>query len=137
MGLMPTIEERRKEHSDYVARQIPREDANTAEGIKALLAINGGGVVAMLGFMQALIKEPDSFVGFKYFGANALLSFCIGIVAAALVPVLRVIYVNALIYHSPHDGKWEKASFGMWGFSLLCFIVGAICVGLGIDRGLP
>jgi hypothetical protein len=137
MGIIPSFEQVHKERQEFVARQIPREDSNITEGIKALLAINGGGIVSMLGFMQALISKPAAFAGFKYFGANALLSFCVGIVAAAAVPVLRAIYVNALIFKSIHDEKWEKASYAMWGFSLLCFMIGATCVGLGIDRGLP
>lgn len=137
MSLLEHLEQAKKERSEFLARQIPREDAHTVEGIKALLAIHGGGIVAMLGFMQALIKEPASFAGFKYFGANALLAFCVGIVAATLVPVFRVIYINALIFGWKHDAAWEKGAFCMWGISLICFVLGAISVGLGVDRGLP
>lgn len=118
-------------------RHLPREDAQITEGIKALLAINGGGIVSMLGFMQALISKGEAFKTFKYYGSNALLFFVLGLIATALVPALRVIYINSLLFDWTHERLWEASSYAMWGISFLLFIVGVVFVGLGVQNGLP
>lgn len=94
---MKELEPHIRESKEFYARELPRADANASEGIKALLAINGGGAVAMLGFLQALVTKPIIFAAFKYYGANALLSFSLGIFAGALVPAIRFVYIHRLI----------------------------------------
>lgn len=124
---------------EFYARELPRADANASEGIKALLAINGGGAVAMLGFLQALVTKPIIFTAFKHYGANALLCFALGIFSGALVPAIRFIYIHKLIESTGDDdypAGWERSAKVVWMLSLGLFGVGVICAGLGIDRAL-
>jgi hypothetical protein len=123
---------------DWQTRHGPREEANSSEGIKALLAINAGGAIAMLGFMQALVAKPTAsvFAGFKYYGANALLCFALGVFVAALVPAARFIYFNRLLVASKSAEAWEKASFVLWALSLALFLLGISCAGRGIHIAL-
>lgn len=121
------------------------EESTTSEGIKALLAINGGGAVAMLGFMQALLQKNTSpgaiqtstvFADFKYFGANALLFFCIGIATAALIPCAKLVQI-ALERRSFDYAIWAARLISLfWVISVLAFLVGAGVAGIGIDRAL-
>ena len=124
---------------EFYARELPRADANASEGIKALLAINGGGAIAMLGFMQALVTKTSVFTAFKYYGANALLCFALGIFAGALVPAIRFIYIHKLIDSTGDDdypSGWERSAKVVWTLSLLLFGVGVACAGVGIDQAL-
>lgn len=123
---------------EFIKINLAKEEANTSEGVKALLAINGGGIVAMLGFMQALILKPSVFALFKFYGANAMLAFCAGVLFAALTPAVRVIFIKKLIAFQTedirHPGKWEMAVYLSWGLSLCLFLGGAFCASLGIQH---
>lgn len=91
----------------------------------------------MLGFMQALLAKGSAFVTFKYYGSNALLFFVLGLITTALVPALRAVYINSLLFDWKHEWMWEAGSYAMWGISLVLFIIGVIFVGLGVQIGLP
>lgn len=110
-----------------------REDASTSEGIKALLAINGGGIVAMLGFMQALLMKCV-FAEFAWYGKNALLCFATGIVFAALVPALRVADLNNTMGGKGLHRHWEYCLYVSWFVSLGLFVAGAAWAGFGVDN---
>jgi hypothetical protein len=139
-GLLERIqkqqEEERQARIEFMKIHLPREESNTAEGIKSLLAINGGGIVAMLGFMQALVSKPVQFALFTSYGANAMLMFSIGVVFAALTPAARVIFIKRLIAHQTDDSDYprllEQAGYVCWGLSLSFFLVGVICASFGI-----
>lgn len=123
---------------EFMKLHLAREESNTAEGVKALLAINGGGTVAMLGFMQALITKPAELALFKYYGANAMLMFCLGILFGALAPAARVIFIKKLIIYQTEDVSypinWERGPYLLWGASICLFIVGVVCASFGIQH---
>lgn len=123
---------------EFIKINLSKEEASTSEGIKALLAINGGGIVAMLGFMQALISKPAELSLFKYYGANALIMFVGGVLFAALTPALRVIFIKRVIRYQTEDIRnpsvWEWAAHCAWGVSLCLFVSGALCASLGIQQ---
>jgi hypothetical protein len=128
-----------RESKEFYERELPRADANASEGIKATLAINGGGAVAILGFMQALVTKSPVFAAFKYYGANALLFFALGILAGALVPAIRFVYIHKFIESTDekdYPAGWERAYKIMWALSLIFFVVGVSCAGVGIDHAL-
>lgn len=116
-----------------IVRQVAREDAHTSEGIKSLLAINGGGAISMLGFMQAILLKGAIFQDFKQYGLLALGLFAVGILFAALVPAIKVVYINKLIVATAKAERWEKISFGAWALSLAFFCCGAASVAFGIS----
>jgi hypothetical protein len=124
------------ERAEALKRELPREDASTSEGVKALLAINGGGIVSMLGFMQALINKNGSLASFKFYGCTAMLFFGIGVVLAALVPALRVLDVNNTLVAKNKHYRWEYALYIMWALSVLCFIVAITFVGVGVQNAV-
>jgi hypothetical protein len=142
MGIMEELERQRaaemQARIEFMKIHLPREESNTAEGIKTLLAINGGGIVAMLGFMQALISKPAELALFKYYGANAMLTFCVGVLFAALAPAARVIFIRKLISYQSEDIEypriWELAAYSCWATSLCLFLAGVVCASLGINH---
>jgi hypothetical protein len=123
----------RLEHREYLKIHQPREDLNMTEGVKALLTIHGGGIIAMLGFMQALITK-DAFTQFKWNGQQALLFFALGLIAAALTPALRFIYVRALINDWKLEKIWDYAALLMWNLSLAFFVCAIFYVGTGLNN---
>ena len=135
--LRDTLGNVQRQREEELDRQIPREDAQVTEGLKALLAINGGGIVSMLGFMQALLSKANAFTTFKYYGTNALLFFVLGIISAALVPAFRAIYINSLLFKWKYDWHWEICSYAFWLLSLIFFVAGVVFVGFGVQNGLP
>lgn len=126
-----------REYEEQLAKirdkESPREDASTSEGIKALITLHGGGCVSMLGFMQALINKGSSLGEFKFFGANALLFFAIGLVLTALIPAMRVLDVRNTMYASNKHLWWDHALVTCWVLSWVSFIVGLSFVGCGIQ----
>jgi hypothetical protein len=129
-------DEERQARIEFMKIHLPREESNTAEGIKSLLAINGGGIVAMLGFLQALITKPVQLALFTYYGANAMLMFSIGVLFAALTPAARVMFIKKLIARQTDAADFprrlERTAYVCWGLSLFFFLVGVICASLGI-----
>jgi len=123
---------------DRIDAETLRADSHTTEGLKALITLHGGGCVAMLGFMQALLTKDKTsiFTAYKYYGENALLFFAIGLVIAALMPAARVLdahhSIANLLGASGHHW-WARASYALWGLSWVAFIIGLAFVGRGID----
>lgn len=117
-------------------KEIPREDASTSEGVKALLAINGGGIVAMLGFMQALIKQDTAIRAFRDDGCTAMLFFAVGVVLAAIIPALRVIDINNTLLSERKHPYWEWALYASWVLSVTSFIVATCFVAHGIRAAI-
>jgi hypothetical protein len=126
---------------DRIDAETLRADSHTTEGLKALLTLHGGGCVAMLGFMQALLTKEKTaiFTAYKYYGENALLFFAIGLVIAALMPAARVLDAHhsiANLLGAKGHHLWARASYVLWGLSWLAFIIGLFYVGRGIDLAL-
>jgi hypothetical protein len=141
---MNTIEkmiERREKRDNRIDGEVLRADAHTTEGLKALLTLHGGGCVALLGFMQALLGKDKAaiFSAFKYYGENALLFFSAGLAIAVLVPAARTLDAHhsiANILGAKGHNWWIRASYLLWGMSWLAFVVGLVFVGLGIDGAM-
>ena len=138
MSYLPKeVREWQEEWKKTYAREKPREDASTNEGLKALLTINGGGIISMLGFMQALVGKSENVLsGFKYYGCTAMLFFGIGLGCAAMIPVFRVLDVNNTLWGKQGHPWWEYALYVTWGISIVAFVVGATFVGQGIQKAL-
>ncbi len=132
-GFPGVIESHREAGKARMARLSMQEDTHVTEGIKSLLAINGGGAVAMLGFIQSLVLKIPSFTIFKPFGSVALLLFAIGFFVAAIIPALRVSHARKQMKPISKKSRWEFFSFVAWGLSLTLFLAGLIAAGIGIS----
>jgi len=69
-------------------RAVEQRARIDSETVKGLLAINGGGAIAMLGFLQAIIDKPH-LAPLAHGTLIALVAFPVGIVAALLHNILR------------------------------------------------
>ena len=70
------------------SKGVERRSQIDAETVKGLLAVNGGGAVAMLGFLQAIIDKPD-VAPLVYGTLIALVAFPAGIVTALSHNIVR------------------------------------------------
>ena len=95
------------------------------EALNALLLINGGAVVALLGFMGALIsKGMASALGLQL--SSSLLHFGFGVFAGALGFASR--YLAQFAFAS----QWERSGTATNVVSIVVAIVGFVAFGLGL-----
>lgn len=103
------------------------------QGAKGLALLNGGAVVAMLAFIQALVDKPV-YCGFKSYALGALSCFLLGAFSSAIVfffhyKAIRDAYINA------NSKGWETLHKVVWGvliFSTACAFIGGGLVAVGI-----
>ena len=122
---------------------VERRAQIDAETVKGLLAVNGGGAVAMLGFLQAIIDKPD-LAPLAFGVLIALVAFPFGIVAALWHNILRracsAVYDQAWQAQHPRprpcwifrielrDPCVCLRSRALRLLSIVCFCVGCIAV---------
>ena len=103
------------------------------QGAKGLAFLNGGAVVAMLAFIQALVDKPVYYC-FKSYALSALSFFLVGAFSSAIVfffhyKAIRDAYINA------NPNGWETLHKIVWGiliFSTACAFIGGGLVAIGI-----
>lgn len=78
--------------ADDLRHHLDRQDQTLGGFVKACMAINAGAVIALLGFMQALMSKPDDrhFDAFLLLGVWACALYLVGISCGAYVLWLRV-----------------------------------------------
>lgn len=103
------------------------------QGAKGLAFLNGGAVVAMLAFVQALVDKPVYFC-FKSYALGALSFFLLGAFSSAIVfffhyKAIRDAYINANPkgWNTLHKVVWEILIF-----STVCALIGGGLVAVGI-----
>jgi hypothetical protein len=104
-----------------------------SEMIKALIAVNSGGAVAILAFMGALVKEKAFLLEFKSFGFYAFIFFAIGIVAALFAPAALIDQVTA-IRGNKKAKKWIFIAAVFFGVSIAAMVLGLITISLGVSK---
>ncbi|MBB3006004.1 hypothetical protein [Cupriavidus alkaliphilus] len=107
-------------------------DTSIGEAIKSLFLLNAGSVIAMLGFIQAMLGKPE-WPALKPFVLVAGLLFLIG--AMAVIPAFsnRAAFAMGVIRGDPDDAiKRYGASSTYLVISLLVFMAGAVLAGVGI-----
>jgi hypothetical protein len=149
------VEEQRKRDAERVhdrydsVQDLTNVEAvtNGREGIKALMLINGGAAVAMLGFVGALAAKGSSVLTQMVPVANSLMWFAVGmavaVVAFGLSYCANFCYAQAVskyqrTYDHPFivasdDSKWwqRNGAFFHWG-ALAASVAGLICFLVGI-----
>ena len=141
MSLLDDLHKKWDKNREHVSKEYARADAHTLEGLKALLTLHGGGCIAMLGFMQALLSKDKAhvFATFKFYGSNALLFFAIGLVIASLIPAARVLDINNTIgtyFNEKGHLWWDRTVYAFWALSWIAFVTALCFVGFGIQNAL-
>lgn len=133
------IHARAEAKRDFSHKEEARIDASTSEGLKLLLALNGGACLAILGFFQALMSPGKSAVlaAFASPGVAAMCCFAVSLVLAAALPVIRTLHLrsnlhNALKNNLMGDTGWTPVAFAVWWTALACLAAGLGFVGYGL-----
>jgi hypothetical protein len=134
---MPLIKRayKRLAHDRTMATQ-PTVAALFTETAKAVSILNGGGAVAMLGLMKALLKNPEHFTGYKWSGLCALASFASGALLVGLTFCARWLLA---FWSDVEDAERLRrslflATFLLMTASLLAFALGCFFAGLGMVK---
>lgn len=106
-----------------------RAETSLNEVIKALIALNSGGVIAVLGFLQAVIGKQINLAAFKLYALNSISIYGIGIIVGAVAFLLRYQHMAHAANRSTHAKGWAYASFIAIGASLFAFLgAGAVLI---------
>lgn len=116
---------------DTRMRVIDRMHELMVQGGKGLSILNGGAVVAMLAFVQALM-EKQAYGAFKPFALAALSCFLIGAFLAAVAFFFHHTYVNHAFNDSGRQKLWRRVVWGILIVSASCAFVGGGVVTAGI-----
>ena len=102
-----------REHRDELAK----------EGVRALLIMNGGGLLALLAFLQTIWGKLESaaLIPSVLNGMSWLIG---GLLLVGLSSFFRFHSSYALSANQKIWWKWQRAYMGCWYVSLVCFIIG-------------
>ena len=103
-----------------------------AQGIRLLGLMNGGAVVALLAFVQAIWKDAPELVGWI---AASLIIFSFGLLFAAVIPLLRA--ETVLRWTSDDGPRYMKIYRGIAKASIGMFVLGVVVVAVGLIVNLP
>ncbi|WP_314435906.1 hypothetical protein [Massilia timonae] len=124
---------------DFTHKEEARIDASTSEGLKLLLALNGGACLAILGFFQALMSKEKVplLAAFAAPGVVAMCFFAVSLVFAAAIPIIRTLHLrsnlhNAMTKNLMGDTFWTPVAFSFWWIALACLAAGLGCTGYGL-----
>ena len=120
---------------DRRMRDIDRLHDLLVQGAKGLAVLNGGSVVALLAFVQALIDKP-TYESFKPYAVGALICFIIG----AILPAISFFFHHRSIdrgYGSETAGSfWRRIVWGTLIASAAFAIFGGILIVGGVSCAL-
>lgn len=106
------------------------ESAILTAGVRSLLIANGVAAIAVLGFVESAIEEPDrALVGAL---SNAFLCFGIGASAAAIVNVVRYRSSLAFRFGWASKGRWIKCEEILLLVACACFLAGLVASWSGV-----
>lgn len=133
-GGLPSAAEHMQVAAEDERRAKERIGELMTECVKAIAVLNGGGVIAVLGFTQALVGKTQ-FHDFKPYALSAACLFLFGAVAAAFSFVLRWQEEVQIYNRAPDVASWTWSALIAIAAAFLAFIGGALAVCLGIaDR---
>ena len=116
---------------DTRMRVIDRMHDLIVQGGKGLSILNGGAVVAMLAFVQALVEKPV-YRAFKPYALGALSCFLFGAFLAAVAFFFHHTYVNHAFQDSGRQKLWRNLVWGVLIASASCAFIGGGVVAAGI-----
>jgi hypothetical protein len=125
---------------DFAHKEEARIDSRTSEGLKLLLALNGGACLAILGFFQALMSPEKVAIlaAFATPGVTAMSLFAVSLVLSSTIPVIRTLHLrsnlnNAMTKNLMGDTAWTPVAFSLWWLALLSLATGLGFVGYGLS----
>lgn len=122
--------EQQLDHDRHM-RVIDRLHDLISQGAKGLAVLNGGAVVAMLAFVQALVDKP-AYHCFKPYAVGALSCFLIGAFLPAIAFFFHHTYINHAYQDTGAQMKWRKVVWGLLIASSLLALAGGALVATGI-----
>ena len=120
---------------DRRMRIIDRLDEIIAQGAKNLAILNGGAVIAMLAFVQALINKPE-YLCFKTYALGALICFLLGAFLAAITFFFHHGYIYRTYLDTNTQMKWKKIVWGILITSATFALSGGAFVTYGIWKAI-
>jgi hypothetical protein len=102
-----------------------RRSATADQLVRALLVINGGGAIALLGFLQAIWSKEPALAESVVWGIAWL---SVGLSLGACANFFRYKTSQAHQEEWPSKKKWTRISWIVQGCSLLAFDVGVAVV---------
>lgn len=116
---------------DRHMRNIDRFHDLIAQGSKNLAILNGGAVIAVLAFVQALI-EKIAYQCFKPYALVALICFLVGAFFATITFFFHLGYIKRAHQDTNVQMKWENIVWGVLIFSSISALIGGASVAIGI-----
>jgi hypothetical protein len=125
--------------NDYISRASRRSDLHT-EGVKGLLALNGGGILALLTFITQLVVRDAANRALVEFITAAIACFATGLIVAAPINHLR--YETSRLFDNAETKergrKYGLAHRILFYASLVLFVIGVATALVGMWRhGVP
>lgn len=116
---------------DRRMRNIDRLHDLIAQGSKNLAILNGGAVIAMLAFVQALV-EKITYQCFKPYALGALSCFLIGVFLAVITFFFHHSYINCAYQDPGAQMKWKNMVWGLLIASSIFALTGGALITIGI-----
>lgn len=111
-----------------------------SELTKGLIAVNSGGLIALLAFIGTIAKNGmmhPMLEAFKFNAITAFGTFGGGVVASLFIPVLLVEHSIAVRKKdTPKAKAWLNAAAGAAGVGFAGVIIGVIVLGCGLALAL-
>ncbi|MBI3902271.1 MAG: hypothetical protein HY306_04915 [Nitrosomonadales bacterium] len=119
---------------DTRMRVIDRMHDLISNGAKGLAVLNGGAVVAMLAFVQALVEKPV-YRCFKPYAVGGLACFLVGAFVATIAFFAQHTYVNHAFKDTGKQMLWRRIVWGALIASATAAAIGGtlVTVGIGLE----
>ena len=114
--------------------QTQRRDEMWGHGGRSLLLINGGAIVALLAFLQAVWTSAEQLIPWIVSG---LIPLAFGVAAAALIPLLRA---EVVLFWTDAGGRGKRMMrLYRWlaASSVGLFLAGVVTLIVGVFVNLP
>lgn len=116
---------------DQRMRVIDRLHDLIVQGSKGLTVLNGGAVIAMLAFVQAIV-DKSVYQCFKPYAVSAISCFLVGAFLPAIAFFFHHTYINHAFQHTSEQMKWRGFVWGLLIVSSILALVGGALVAVGI-----
>lgn len=136
------VEEIEKNKKDLEIRKHLRTErvALLSELTKGLIAVNSGGLLALLAFIGTLAKDGMTHPMLQAIKVSAVISFGlfgVGIVASLFIPVFLVEHAEAIrVKESERAKAWLATAGAAAGVGFAGIIIGILILGWGLSHAL-
>ncbi len=114
--------------------QTQRRDEMWGHGVRSLLLINGGAIVALLAFLQAIWTSAEQLIPWIVSG---LIPLALGVATVAAIPLLRA---ETVLFWTDAGGRGERMMrLYRWlaVSSVVLFLAGVVILIVGVFVNLP